>query len=162
MLVRVKIIVQKTSDQKQDGAKQKSTKLNNNKLNNNKEATKGKPEVSTVQSDSEVSITFNRDVNGDSLEEGKFSIKTDDACILPAHPEDNTEAYAPIQENMYQSVLQNPLSTFSIDVDTASYSNIRRFLMDGQLPQEMQLELKKWLIIFHITIKDQKVENPLQ
>lgn len=145
----------KTSDQKQDGAKQKSTKLNNNK-----EATKGKPEVSTVQSDSEVSITFNRDVNGDSLEEGKFSIKTDDACILPAHPEDNTEAYAPIQENVYQSVLQNPLSTFSIDVDTASYSNIRRFLMDGQLPPRDAVRIEEMVNYFPYNYKEPKGKEP--
>lgn len=145
----------RTSDLKQDGAKQKNTKPNNNK-----EAAKGKPEVSTVQSDSEVSITFNRDVNGDSLEESKFSIKTDDACILPAYPEENTEAYAPIQENMYQSVLQNPLSTFSIDVDTASYSNIRRFLMDGQLPPRDAVRIEEMVNYFPYNYKEPKGKEP--
>lgn len=43
----------------------------------------------------------------------------------------NTEEYNDIQENGYQSVAMNPLSTFSIDVDTASYSNIRRMITDG-------------------------------
>jgi Ca-activated chloride channel family protein len=49
-------------------------------------------------------------------------------------PTHNTEAYARIVENPFLEVSQNPLSTFSIDVDTASYSNVRRFLADGQLP----------------------------
>ena len=40
----------------------------------------------------------------------------------------NTEAYAPVRENEFVTVKDNPLSTFSIDVDTASYSNVRRFL----------------------------------
>src|SRR5690606_26257075 len=46
----------------------------------------------------------------------------------------NTEAYAHISENQYHRVADDPLSTFSIDVDTASYSNVRRFLEDGRLP----------------------------
>nr|WP_214460422.1 VWA domain-containing protein [Flavihumibacter fluvii] len=45
-----------------------------------------------------------------------------------------TEEYAPIQENRFLSVTGNPLSTFSIDVDAASYSNVRRFIQQGQLP----------------------------
>src|SRR5690606_25772862 len=41
-----------------------------------------------------------------------------------------TEAYAPIQENEFVSPGEQPLSTFGLDVDTASYANVRRFLMD--------------------------------
>lgn len=44
----------------------------------------------------------------------------------------NTEEYNYISENGYKSVMEEPLSTFSIDVDTASYSNLRRFLNSGQ------------------------------
>lgn len=46
----------------------------------------------------------------------------------------NTESYDLIEENNFQSVAANPLSTFSIDVDTASYSNVRRFINQGQRP----------------------------
>jgi Ca-activated chloride channel family protein len=46
----------------------------------------------------------------------------------------NTEAYDHIRDNPFQDAVQNPLSTFSIDVDTASYANMRRFLNNGQLP----------------------------
>ncbi|MGE5191059.1 MAG: von Willebrand factor type A domain-containing protein, partial [Deltaproteobacteria bacterium] len=46
----------------------------------------------------------------------------------------NTEAYDHITDNPFLAVAQNPLSTFSIDVDTASYSNVRRFLTSGRLP----------------------------
>ncbi|HEX4131684.1 MAG TPA: VWA domain-containing protein [Pirellulales bacterium] len=58
-------------------------------------------------------------------------------AIHPApqpQPQLNTEAYDPIVENPFRRVADEPLSTFSIDVDTASYSNVRRFLMAGQLP----------------------------
>jgi len=46
----------------------------------------------------------------------------------------NTEGYATIRENGFKDVLHNPLSTFSIDVDRASYSNVRRFISMGQKP----------------------------
>ena len=49
-------------------------------------------------------------------------------------PADNTESYAPIQGNTFKQVANEPLSTFSIDVDTASYANVRRFLRAGQMP----------------------------
>lgn len=46
----------------------------------------------------------------------------------------NTEDYDNIAENGFKKVTDNPLSTFSIDVDAASYSNVRRFLQNNQLP----------------------------
>jgi Ca-activated chloride channel homolog len=46
----------------------------------------------------------------------------------------NTESYDAITENPFLSAHDNPLSTFSIDVDTASYALTRRFLRQGQLP----------------------------
>ncbi len=51
-----------------------------------------------------------------------------------ASAEFNTEAYDRIYENPFLAAQSNPLSTFSIDVDTASYSNVRRFLTQGKLP----------------------------
>jgi Ca-activated chloride channel homolog len=46
----------------------------------------------------------------------------------------DTETYPRFADNSFLPALQNPLSTFSIDVDTASYANIRRFLTNNQLP----------------------------
>jgi Ca-activated chloride channel homolog len=46
----------------------------------------------------------------------------------------NTEAYDRIEDNSFHRPVDDPLSTFSIDVDTASYSNVRRFLTAGHLP----------------------------
>ena len=46
----------------------------------------------------------------------------------------NTENYSAINENGYKNTFDQPLSTFSVDVDNASYSNIRRMLNMGQLP----------------------------
>ncbi|MCG8569717.1 MAG: VWA domain-containing protein [Spirochaetes bacterium] len=47
---------------------------------------------------------------------------------------DNREQYDYIAENQFKSVLSDPVSTFSIDVDTAAYANVRRFIENNQLP----------------------------
>jgi len=52
-----------------------------------------------------------------------INIGDDDTYSL----EYNTEDYNVIEENIFLDTYNNPLSTFSVDVDTASYSNIRRF-----------------------------------
>ncbi len=46
-------------------------------------------------------------------------------------PPTDREAYNPLVDNEFQSPLEHPLSTFSVDVDTASYTNIRRMIRDG-------------------------------
>jgi Ca-activated chloride channel family protein len=54
--------------------------------------------------------------------------------VAPPQSEFNTEAYDAAQDTPFVAAKDTPLSTFSIDVDTASYSNVRRFLSQGQLP----------------------------
>ena len=49
-------------------------------------------------------------------------------------PDFNTESYAHIEESGFLGVEDNPLSTFAIDVDRASYSNMRRFIARGMRP----------------------------
>lgn len=52
---------------------------------------------------------------------------------LPSEPLDR-ENYAHVESNPIQRVAEHPVSTFSIDVDTGSYANVRRFLRSGVLP----------------------------
>lgn len=59
---------------------------------------------------------------------------TSSADIRTRSDEWNTEGYNAIRENSFLDAKQNPLSTFSIDVDTASYANVRRFLRGETLP----------------------------
>jgi len=63
-------------------------------------------------------------------------------------PDHNTEAYDRIDDNPFLTVRQNPLSTFSIDVDTAAYANVRRFLNDGQLPPKDAVRIEELLNYF--------------
>jgi Ca-activated chloride channel family protein len=60
----------------------------------------------------------------------------------------NTESYAHVEENGFHSVLDSPLSTFSIDVDTASYANVRRMLNAGQLPAPGAVRIEEMLNYF--------------
>jgi Ca-activated chloride channel family protein len=62
--------------------------------------------------------------------------------------EGNTEAYSHIDENPFLEAARAPLSTFSIDVDTASYSNTRRFLKDGQLPPKDAVRIEELVNYF--------------
>jgi Ca-activated chloride channel family protein len=61
----------------------------------------------------------------------------------------NTEGYDHIQENVFHSAKDEPLSTFSIDVDTASYANVRRFLaQQHQLPPKDAVRIEELLNYF--------------
>ena len=60
----------------------------------------------------------------------------------------NTEAYDAITDNPFLPVAANPLSTFSIDVDTASYANVRRFLNQGQRPPKGAVRIEELVNYF--------------
>jgi Ca-activated chloride channel family protein len=58
------------------------------------------------------------------------------------------ESYAKIDENPFLEAARAPLSTFSIDVDTASYSNTRRFLSEGRLPPRDAVRIEELINYF--------------
>jgi Ca-activated chloride channel family protein len=61
----------------------------------------------------------------------------------------NTEEYDRITDNTFKSVSENPVSTFSIDVDTASYTNVRRYLMQSEaLPPADAVRIEEFLQYF--------------
>jgi Ca-activated chloride channel family protein len=62
------------------------------------------------------------------------------------HP--NTEEYSAISENRFNFAQEVPLSTFSIDVDAAAYSNMRRFLNSGQLPPKDAVRTEEFINYF--------------
>ena len=65
-----------------------------------------------------------------------------------AYPQFDTEKYPHATQNPVKQVAQEPVSTFSIDVDTASYSNARRFLKDGQLPPRDAVRVEEMVNYF--------------
>jgi len=70
------------------------------------------------------------------------------------------EAYMAIQENPFLPVAQQPLSTFSIDVDTASYANVRRFLNNGQRPPSDAVRLEELINYFPYSYEAPAQEKP--
>ncbi len=58
------------------------------------------------------------------------------------------EAYDHVPENAFMAAAATPRSTFSIDVDTASYSNARRFLKDGQMPPADAVRIEEFVNYF--------------
>lgn len=86
-----------------------------------------------------------------------YAVFSEQARIMP-YPEEeplydsrgwfHTEEYDRIYENAFLEASDNPLSTFSIDVDTASYSNVRRFLNNNQMPPEDAVRIEEMINYF--------------
>ncbi len=68
--------------------------------------------------------------------------------VMEQDPAHNTEAYDRIDDNPFHRVATSPLSTFSVDVDTASYANTRRFIRDGQLPPKDAVRIEELINYF--------------
>ena len=66
----------------------------------------------------------------------------------PLPPSFNTEEYGVIDEPGFAAVVNKPLSTFAIDVDTAAYANVRQFLRDGQLPPADAVRIEELINYF--------------
>jgi Ca-activated chloride channel homolog len=66
----------------------------------------------------------------------------------------NTESYSAINENGYKNVKTNPLSTFSVDVDAASYSNVRRYLTAGNKPPVDAVRVEEFINYFDYDYPD--------
>jgi Ca-activated chloride channel family protein len=85
-------------------------------------------------------------------------------CISMSAPmmdqEFNTENYSAISENGFKNPMNQPLSTFSIDVDNASYSNIRRFINMGQLPPKDAVRIEEMINYFDFDYKQPIGDKP--
>ncbi len=82
------------------------------------------------------------------------------AAPEPGYIQHNTEGYSAIDENGFKDVLHNPLSTFSIDVDRASYSNVRRFLNMGQLPPKDAVRIEEMINYFSYDYPEPEGKHP--
>ena len=71
-----------------------------------------------------------------------------------------TEEYNKVEEQRYQSTKNQPLSTFSADVDTASYSNIRRMLKEGRMVDTGAVRIEEMLNYFNYDYKQPEGESP--
>lgn len=79
---------------------------------------------------------------------------------VEAEPVFNTEEYDYIEENNFLEAMSNPLSTFSIDVDTASYSNVRRFINNSQMPPIDAVRIEEFINYFNYDYPQPDGEHP--
>ncbi len=77
------------------------------------------------------------------------------------YPGRNTESYQALPENKYYSPTQEPLSTFAVDVDAASYSNVRRFINGGQLPPEDAVRIEEMVNYFQYDLPSPRNGDPV-
>jgi len=73
---------------------------------------------------------------------------------------ENREKYASISDNPLKRTVAEPVSTFSLDVDTGSYSNVRRFLSQGQLPPRDAVRVEELLNYFSYDYPAPKDAHP--
>lgn len=73
----------------------------------------------------------------------------------------SSEQYDRIFENGFNAVIGNPLSTFSIDVDRAGYSNMRRFINQGSTPPKDAIKIEEMINYFHYDYEQPKGDDPL-
>jgi Ca-activated chloride channel family protein len=72
----------------------------------------------------------------------------------------NTAIYDKVEENPFLPAATNPLSTFSIDVDTASYANVRRFINSGSLPPKDAVRVEEMINYFTYDYREPEGDKP--
>lgn len=73
----------------------------------------------------------------------------------------NNESYTGVNENSFKTALTHPLSTFSVDVDAASYSNLRRFINNGGLPPVDAVRIEEMVNYFDYEYPQPKGNDPV-
>lgn len=74
--------------------------------------------------------------------------------------QENRENYDGVVDNPIKSVASEPVSTFALDVDTGAYSNVRRFLRDGELPPKDAVRVEELVNYFTYTDVDAEAGHP--
>ena len=74
----------------------------------------------------------------------------------------NREEYSHNAENRFKSPVKDPLSTFSIDVDAASYSNIRRFINQGEMPPKDAVRIEEMINYFNYNYPKPTKNDPVR
>jgi Ca-activated chloride channel homolog len=111
--------------------------------------------------------SMNRAQQSKYAEKGSFvgGSQIPSASPAPSTPEDSpkngsSEEYKPIEDNVFQRVAIDPLSTFAIDVDTASYTNVRRFINESQMPPKDAVRIEEFINYFKYEYPQPERDRP--
>lgn len=74
----------------------------------------------------------------------------------------NNEEYSQFAENKFRLASEEPLSTFSVDVDAASYSNLRRFINRGELPNKDAIRIEELINYFSYNYPEPSGSDPVR
>lgn len=98
---------------------------------------------------------------GDKGKYGVVFVKTKNSnYILPDIERIENESYTKIHENKFKTVSASPLSTFSIDVDKAGYSNVRRLINNGQFVPANAVKIEEMVNYFDYNYPQPKDDHP--
>lgn len=105
-----------------------------------------------------------KQIRSDNLEEAPryygSQLRSADKIASSVMPVPSRENYARIVENEFKHTTDKSLSTFSIDVDTAAYANVRRFLMQGRLPPIDAVRIEEMINYFTYDYEAPSGEDP--
>ncbi|OXA94972.1 vWA domain-containing protein [Flavobacterium hercynium] len=108
-----------------------------------------------------ITISCNKRPNPELYEESSDIIVSSPEQPDEAYmPEENSESYTALEENPFESPNKEPLSTFSIDVDNASYTNIRRFINEGQKVPKDAVRVEEMMNFFKYNYPQPDEQNP--
>lgn len=122
-------------------------------------------ENGTKTNEQNVMLNELEDISGAYEKSAKMDAYTEEIPDMPrdgdeVDPNMNTEEYDKIVDNEFMDVKQNPLSTFSIDVDNAAYSNVRRFLQSNQMPDKGAVRIEEMINYFDYDYPDPTGVHP--
>lgn len=83
------------------------------------------------------------------------------SAIRPVAPTPGDESYERIVENQFINPKETPLSTFAVDVDAASYANVRRFINNGQLPPKNAVRIEEMINYFKYNLPEPTSGEPV-
>ena len=97
----------------------------------------------------------------DGVRTGRGGRGSDNFFAMHRPGEPNTESYARIEPNRFKRTADEPLSTFAADVDSASYTNVRRFLNEGRLPPIDAVRVEELINYFRFPYPEPDGDRPV-
>ncbi|MDP4762832.1 MAG: von Willebrand factor type A domain-containing protein, partial [Salibacteraceae bacterium] len=136
--------------------------LNSVKMDSLKPAVDVRFKDKTVAKTEEIKmdLSYSFDAVSAPISAGNFSLNWSVNQVVQSQT--STESYSSIAENGFKWAAQEPLNTFSIDVDRASYSNIRRFINNGSLPPVDAVRIEEMINYFDYDYESPSGSDPVK